>query len=153
MRSFGRLFTRIFLVFTVLLLLSAFITPAFAQSVKVSPGVLLITQAVPPAQTAPPISNMDIRAFLQWLIGGGGSILAVSWILERLKWFQKLTPDGRDYTIFGAAVIVGCGALAIVMYVPPPILDAVAPFFLIVASTFVTVFIAKLFHSTDKVGG
>jgi hypothetical protein len=101
------------------------------------------------AATSTPI---DVRSFLQWLIGGGGSILAVSWILERTKWFQSLTSDAKDYTIFGFAVVVGCGALAAVMYVPSSIIDAIAPFFLIVASIFVTVFIVKSFHSTDKVG-
>jgi hypothetical protein len=111
----------------------------FAMPVFASSGA-------PQAAPAP----IDVRAFLQWLIGGGGSILAVSWLLERMAWFQLLTSDQKDYTIFGFGAVVGCGALAIVMYVPAYWLDAIAPFFLIVASTFVTVFIAKLFHRADK---
>lgn len=93
---------------------------------------------------------MDLTAFLQWLIGGGGSIIAVSWLFERMKWFQALSPDGKDYTIFGAAVVVGCTALAVVTYVSPVILAAIAPYFLIIASTFVMVFIAKAFHRFDR---
>lgn len=99
------------------------------------------------ADTATPNS---LPEFLQWLIGGGGSILAVSWILERIPWFQSLTSDQRDYAIFGMSVVVGCGALAVVTYVPAEIISDIAPYFLIIASTFATVFIAKLFHSQDK---
>lgn len=94
---------------------------------------------------------VTLEAFLQWLIGGGGSILAVSWLLERMPWFQRLSPEAKDYTIFGLAAVVGCGALAVVMYVPAGVLSAIAPFFLIIASTFVTVFIAKAFHLADKI--
>jgi hypothetical protein len=94
---------------------------------------------------------LDVNSFLQWLIGGGGSIMAVSWILERTKWFQALNSDQKDYTIFGLSAVVGCGALAIVTYVPAYILAEIAPYFLILASIFTTVFIVKVFHSTDKV--
>jgi len=104
--------------------------------------------AASPGQEALPL---DIKAFLQWLVGGGGSILAVSWILERMAWFQALNSDRKDYTIFGFAVIVGCGALAVVTYVPAIVLDSIAPFFLVISSIFVTIFIAKIFHQADKI--
>jgi len=104
--------------------------------------------AASPGQEALPL---DIKAFLQWLVGGGGSILAVSWLLERMAWFQALNSDRKDYTIFGFAVIVGCGALAVVTYVPAAVLAAISPFFLVVSTIFVTVFIAKVFHQADKI--
>lgn len=92
----------------------------------------------------------DLKTFLQWLIGGGGSILAVSWALERMLWFQGLSPEQKDYTIFGLSGAVGCAALAIVTYVPASTLDSIAPYFLILASIFATTFIAKTFHKADK---
>jgi FtsH-binding integral membrane protein len=130
--GFGKLF-RLSLVVILLSLILA--VPVFASS------------GAPQAPEPPPV---DVRAFLQWLIGGGGSILAVSWLLERMRWFQSLYADQKDYIVFGCAAIVGCTALFVVMYVPQTFLDTIAPFFLIVASTFVTVFIAKLFHRADK---
>jgi drug/metabolite transporter (DMT)-like permease len=131
-RAFGKFFR---LCLVVILLMLIFAVPVLASS------------GSPQAPEPPPV---DLHAFLQWLIGGGGSILAVSWFLERMRWFQSLYADQKDYIVFGCAAIVGCGALAVVMYVPQTFLDAIAPFFLIIASTFVTVFIAKLFHRADK---
>lgn len=129
--------TKLFVIALVLVLavlLPVVVTPVFAAS------------ALP--QEAAPV--LDIGAFLQWLIGGGGSILAVSWLLERMAWFQALSSNAKDNTIFGASVVVGGGALAVVNYVPANILSAIAPYFLVVASTFATVFIAKTFHRADK---
>ncbi len=135
---FRRASTFVFRLCLVVILISLFAAvPVFAQS-----GTPDVEPAVPP---------VELQEFLQWLIGGGGSILAVSWLLERMTWFQRLSPDAKDYTIFGASVVVGCGALAVVMYVPQAVLDAIAPFFLIISSTFVLVFIAKTFHRVDRI--
>lgn len=97
-----------------------------------------------------PPAGPDLATFLKWLMGGPGSIMAVSWLLERMKWFQALPPDGKDWTIFTAATLVGGSAYAVVMFVPAAVLTAIAPFFLIVSSIFVLVFIAKAFHRADK---
>lgn len=134
MKSISKVFI-IALTIVLAVLLPVVVTPVFAAS--------------PYLQTPqPPV--MDLTAFLQWLIGGGGSLIAVSWLLERMKWFQALTSDAKDNVIFVAAVVVGCGALAVVTYVSPVILAAIAPYFLILASTFVGVFIMKAFHKYDK---
>lgn len=114
-----------------------------AQAGPLLPARQAVLQEVPPA--AP-----DLPGVLQWLVGGGGSILAVSWGLERMKWFQALSSETKDYTIFGAAAVVGCGALAIITYVPAVMLGAIAPYFAILASIFVTVFLAKVFHKADR---
>jgi hypothetical protein len=139
MKRVSRMFPRLFILCLVVCLVSlVFAAPVFANSGGDQTTIM---------------QPLDVNSFLQWLIGGGGSILAVSWILERLKWFQELTSDQRDYAIFGSSVIVGCGALAVVTYVPVVILTAIAPYFLIIASVFTTVFIAKAFHSADKLTG
>lgn len=122
----------------------------FALTLIVILFSLIFAMPVLAASPGQEVMPLDIKAFLQWLIGGGGSILAVSWLLERMAWFQKLGPNQKDYTVFGLAAVVGCGALAIVMYAPVAVLDAIAPFFLVISSIFVTVFIAKVFHKADK---
>lgn len=93
---------------------------------------------------------MDLTSFLTWLVASGGSISVVSWLFERMSWFQALTSEAKDYTIFGAAAAVSCGAMAIVAYVPAETLAAIAPYFLAVSSIFATVFIGKAFHRVDK---
>jgi len=127
----------------------------FAVSFTAMPAATVSAHAVQSItsvhQTQAP-APMDLQAFLQWLIGGGGSIVAVSWLLERMKWFQALSSDAKDYTIFGFSIMVGCSALVVVTHVPPAVLDAIAPYFLIIASTFAAVFIAKVFHRVDKSG-
>ena len=111
-------------------------------------GPVSASSGLPQEQTPP----LTLDAFLKWLIGGGGSIIAVSWIFERMRWFQALTSQAKQYTIFGAAVVVGCGALAVITYAPAATLSAIAPYFLIIASIFTTVFIAETFHKADKAG-
>lgn len=120
---------------------------AAALPFAVTPALASAGPAAPVGQETAPIT---LPLFLQWLIGGGGSIIAVSWLFERMAWFKAISSEAKDNTIFGAAVVIGCGALAVVTYAPPAILDAIGPYFLIVASTFVTVFIAKVFHRADK---
>lgn len=111
----------------------------FAVPVSASSGV--------PQETAP---SMDLSTFLKWLVGGPGSIMVISWLFERMGWFQKLTPDNKNYTIWGAAAVVGCAALAVVTYAPIAFLEKIAPFFAVLSSTFVLVFVAKSFHQVDK---
>jgi hypothetical protein len=123
---------------SIILLLALLALIVIAAPVAASSGVAQETQ--PPT----------LDAFLQWLISGGGSILAVSWLFERMKWFQNLASESKDYVIFAVSAVVGCGALALVTYVPAAVMAAIAPYFLILASVFVTVFIAKAFHKADK---
>ena len=99
----------------------------------------------PQVSTAP-----DLTTFLNWLISGPGSILAVSWLLERMKWFQAMESNAKDYLTFGIAAVVGCAALAMVTYVPASTMAAIAPYFMILSSMFVTVFVMKTFHKADK---
>ena len=90
-----------------------------------------------------------LQDFLMWLIGAGGSIMVVSWIAERIPAFQDLSSAARQYIMFGAAALVGCGSLVVMTYVPSATLDAITPYFLIVASVFATVFLGNTFHKVD----
>jgi len=123
---------------------SVFLIVLLAMLVWVAP----VSASAGPAQEVP--GAPDLSTFLQWLIGGPGSILAVSWLLERMKWFQALTSDQKQYTVFGCAAAVGCGALAVVKFAPPSLLASIAPFFMVISATFVTLFVMKGFHKADK---
>jgi len=89
--------------------------------------------------------------FLRWLLTSAGSIAAVSWILERSKWFQSLISETKDYVIFGASALIGISAQLALTYLPADFITTVTPYFAIVASVFGTVFLGKAFHKVDKV--
>ena len=88
--------------------------------------------------------------FLMWLIASGGSIAAVSWILERVAWFQNQPSQNKDYIIFGLSVVVGIFAQLLLTYLPKETIEVITPYFAIVSSIFGTVFLAKGFHKVDK---
>lgn len=88
--------------------------------------------------------------FLVWLFAGGGSIAVISWIMERVKWFQTLTSEAREWLMFALSTVVGVGAYVVVNYVPAETLELVSPYFAIVASIFGVVFLGKAFHKVDK---
>ena len=92
---------------------------------------------------------MGIKEFIIWL-GGGGFIMATSFILERIPWYQKLSAQIRDWVFFGAAGVIGCAAVAIATYVPVDVLNGLAPFFGVIFAVFSYVFLGKVFHRNDK---
>lgn len=119
-------------------------------AVLVTLVILVAPVSAAPASAQEAQEAPDLSTFLQWLVGGPGAVMAVSWLLERMKWFQALTSEQKQYTVFGAAAAVGCGALAVVKFASPAFLDAVAPFFMVVSAIFVSLFVMKAFHSQDK---
>lgn len=92
---------------------------------------------------------MNFNEFLTWL-AGGGSIIAVSFIFERMAWFQKLTSDARQWVMFAAASVFSLGAYATNVYVSPDVLAQLAPIFGIEAGIFGILFLSKAFHKVDK---
>lgn len=92
--------------------------------------------------------ELDLFQLLSYLVGGG-SVLAASWVLERVAWYQALGSKVKEWVFFGVA-----SAIAIVAYLlpihAPDLLVALQPFFIIVAGVFSYVFLGKTFHKTDK---
>ncbi len=93
---------------------------------------------------------MDIKEFLQWLVGSGGAVMAASWIFERVAWFQEKTAEFKEWFFFGAVSVIWALAYTVVTYVPQEVLTAIQPWFLGVSGLFVVVVIGKLFHKADK---
>jgi hypothetical protein len=93
---------------------------------------------------------MGIEEFLSWLLASGGSVMVVSWIVERIPKFQELASDVKEYLFFGLAALISCGAYAVTTYVSATVLAALAPWFMIVSGVFITVIVGKMFHKMDK---
>jgi len=92
---------------------------------------------------------MDFMGILIWLMGGG-CIIASSWLLERFAWYQTLASKTREIVFFCVSVLFGIGAFLVSSYVPADVIQAITPYFVIVASTFSYVFLGKGFHIVDK---
>ena len=94
--------------------------------------------------------DMNVNGFLTWILTGGGSIMVVSWILERIPKYQAQVEDTKKYIFFGCSAFISLAAYAVLTYVPTSVLLAIAPYFGILAITFSNVFIGQAFHKNDK---
>jgi len=92
---------------------------------------------------------ITINTFLVWL-GGGGCVIAASWILERWEKYKELASNTKMLIFFGLASALGIGSYLVGAYVPQETIAAIAPYFLIVASVFSYVFLGTAFHRVDK---
>lgn len=95
------------------------------------------------------MEQLSFTEFINWIIFGGGAVLASSFLLERWPWFQTLESGRRQLISYISASSLGIGAYALITYAPDFIVAA-QPFFLILGSTFVSIFVSNTFHSSDK---
>jgi putative flippase GtrA len=93
---------------------------------------------------------MDFIEFLKWVGTSAGASVVSSFILERIAWFQSLASESKKWIFFGICSVLSVGAYCVLTYVPVEILSAVAPFFGLIASVFVSVFVGEKYHETDK---
>jgi drug/metabolite transporter (DMT)-like permease len=91
---------------------------------------------------------MTITDFLTWLMGGG-CLLAASWLLERFPAYTNLPSNIKEWIFFGVAVVLGGLSFVVSTYVPAGTIEAIAPYFGIVASVFSYIFLGKSFHRVD----
>src|SRR5574343_198863 len=92
---------------------------------------------------------MSINEFLVWLTGAGASV-AASWLLEKFAWFQALKADSKQLVFFGVCLVLGLGSFAVQTYVPKEVLNQLAPWFLVVSTTFGAVFLGTSYHKASK---
>ena len=93
---------------------------------------------------------MEFSQFTNWLLYGGGSIMAVSWILERSKWFQLMTSEMKEWVFFLFVASVSVGVYLFQNYVSPEVIALIEPFANILIATFATLFLGKTFHLVDR---
>lgn len=88
--------------------------------------------------------------FLTWIVYGGGGAIAVSWILEKMLWYQEKPSNVKQNIYFGIVSGFTLIIYAILNYVPAEVLAMIAPWFGIIAVTFVNVYIGTGFHRASK---
>ena len=91
---------------------------------------------------------MTLTDFLTYLTTGG-SVIALSWIMENIAWFQSITSDQRRYIQFIGSLALGIVAKLILQYVPADTLSLIAPYFEIAALLFGAVFVNQLAHKVN----
>ena len=89
--------------------------------------------------------------FLTWIVYGGGGAIAVSWILEKMPWYQEKPSNVKQNIYFGIVSVFTLIIYAILNYVPAEVLAMLTPWFGIIAVTFVNVYIGTGFHRASNV--
>lgn len=92
---------------------------------------------------------MTLNEFLVWM-GSGGSIVFVSWIAERIAWFQALSKDAKQWVIYVSSVILSFIAYSVSTYASPELLAQLAPFFTILSASFISIFLGQAFYFFSK---
>ena len=92
----------------------------------------------------------NLVEFLTWIVYGGGGAIAVSWILEKLSWYQEKPAETKRNIYFGIVTAFTLIIYVILNFVPTTVLDALSPYFGIIAVTFVNVYIGTGFHRANK---
>ena len=94
---------------------------------------------------------MGLTDFLVWLASSAGASAVASWILERIPAYAKIAvAETKRWIFFGVCALLSVGAYVVITYVSPSVLQAIMPFFGLVAATFVSVFTGSGFHKVDK---
>ena len=75
--------------------------------------------------------------FLTWIVYGGGGAIAVSWILEKMPWYQEKPSNVKQNIYFGVVSVFTLIIYAILNYVPAEVLA-------------VNVYIGTGFHRASK---
>ena len=93
---------------------------------------------------------MDIYDFVVWFGSVAGSSIVASFLLERWAYFKGLASEAKMWVSFGSMALLGILSHLTLTYVPAETLQAIAPYFAILASAFTSVFSGSLFHRFDK---
>lgn len=95
---------------------------------------------------------MSLSDFLLWLTGSAGAAVVASWVLERIPAYVKIAvAETKRWIFFAVCLVLSSGAYAVVTYVPADVLQALAPWFGLIAATFISVFTGSGFHKIDKI--
>lgn len=93
--------------------------------------------------------DVSLMNTLIWLATGGGAVIVLSWVSERIPAFQALQPQTRWWIQLIGSVVLAIGAKVLILNLPQSTLDAVAPYFETVAGI-VLLFVAnQVAHTLD----
>lgn len=93
---------------------------------------------------------MTLDQFLYGLVNGGGSAMLVSFILEKIPWYQNQTSDNKRYLFFGLTFLLTVSGYLTITYVPRDVINTMAPYFAMGYTTFASVFLGTAFHKITK---
>jgi len=88
---------------------------------------------------------MDFNQFLLWLVSGGGALIAASWILGQIPGYVALVEKVKQWIFFALASVFAVGGFLGSQYIPASTLEAISPYFLIIAGIFSVVFLNKAY--------
>lgn len=89
--------------------------------------------------------EITLVQFLTWLTVGG-CVIAASWIMDKVSWFQKLKANVKLWVQVGISSALGIGALLVLNYVPLETLELIQPYWSVLATVFAMVFLNQTFH-------
>ena len=92
----------------------------------------------------------EIRDVLVWIMGGLGSTVIVSYLVERWTWFQNLRSDVKKLYSTLAATVLSLVAFAVYTYVPAEVWVVLTPWWQIVVGVFAVNYGMEIFHYFDK---
>jgi hypothetical protein len=96
-------------------------------------------------------NNMELNDFLALLLTAGGAAAVASWVLERIPAYASIAvAETKRWVFFGVCAILALGSYCVITFVPPATLQAITPYFAILASVFSSVFFGTSFHNADK---
>lgn len=93
---------------------------------------------------------MTLEQTIYWLVNSGGGAAVASFILEKLDWFQNQTSSAKQNIYFGATVLITIASYLVMTYVPKEYIDAAAPYFGMLYSSFAAIYIGTAFHKVTK---
>ena len=76
-----------------------------------------------------PVTGITSSALFSWLLGSGGLILILSWLVERWAWYQAQNPDWKKVLFILGVVVLGSVVHALQLYVPAAIWALIDPWF------------------------
>jgi len=93
---------------------------------------------------------MNLNDFLNFLIYSGGSVAVMSFIAERWAWFQSLVSEKKQLYSFIGSASIAIVSYAFLTYAPAGFIEAMTPYFTILASVFGVYYLGQAFHAEDK---
>ncbi len=93
---------------------------------------------------------MTTSEFLGWLMNSGGIAIVVSWIAERLPFYQAWPPDAKKISYIIACVALGLALYAAQTYVTPATWAAIDPWFKVAAGLVLMTSAGTGYHKLAK---
>jgi hypothetical protein len=96
------------------------------------------------------MNGITTSELFAWLIGSGGLILVMSWLVEHWAWYQAQSSTWKKMLFIAGVVILGSAVHALQLYVPATAWAAIDPWFIYVSGLVVLGAGAMGLHAMTK---